>query len=119
MRTGFVHLADVELAPGGDVGAPGAAITAELCGEWDHPPPCPLAPHHTAVLHVGDALQLRIVFAAEPDAETEVRRRIASALSAGELTTPEHATSRWTLRDERPGELTGDEAAHARRLADL
>ena len=30
-----------------DDGAPGAAVTVALCGHWEHPPPCPLAPHHT------------------------------------------------------------------------
>ena len=43
----FVHEAFLSMAPGNDIAAPGAAITVELCGRWEHEPPCPLAPHHT------------------------------------------------------------------------
>lgn len=48
-----------------DVWAPGAAITAGLCGRWDHEPPCPLAPHHVHAERVAGEVHLRILFAAE------------------------------------------------------
>ncbi|KQC37143.1 MULTISPECIES: hypothetical protein [Frankia] len=43
MRRPFAHEFVLVLAPGGDERAPGAAITAALCGRWEHPPPCPQA----------------------------------------------------------------------------
>ena len=49
MRQAFAHDAVVVLDAGGDDRAPGGAITVELCGHWDHEPPCPLAAHHTGV----------------------------------------------------------------------
>jgi hypothetical protein len=54
MRRTFAHYADVDLDPGGADDAPGAAITVELCGHWEHEPPCPVAAHHTAAAREGD-----------------------------------------------------------------
>jgi hypothetical protein len=60
-----------------DDAAPGAAVTVALCGRVEHEPPCPLAAHHTAADRAGDELHLRILFAADPADEPEVRRRTA------------------------------------------
>ncbi|ACL38277.1 conserved hypothetical protein [Pseudarthrobacter chlorophenolicus A6] len=46
MRSAYVHAASLRMEYDGDAGAPGAAITLALCGQWEHPPPCPLAAHH-------------------------------------------------------------------------
>jgi hypothetical protein len=105
------------MGPAADPGAPGAAITLELCGSWEHVPPCPLAPHHTSHERNGDALELRIVFAAEPAQEAEVRRRIDKALAAGSLTGPDGTTTLWSLRVARAGVLSGGELDHAKRIA--
>jgi hypothetical protein len=44
-----VHAATLLMADAAaDAAAPGAAITVALCGSWEHPPPCPLAAHHTS-----------------------------------------------------------------------
>ncbi|MFE1443536.1 hypothetical protein [Streptomyces sp. NPDC058739] len=116
VRRAFVHEAVVLMAADGDARAPGAAITVALCGHWQHEPPCPLAPHHPSARRHGGEVRLRVLFAAAPAAEAEVRRRIEAALSRGRLDGPDGATTHWALRDARPGLLGEDEADHARRL---
>ena len=116
MRQAFVHDAVVTMEPGGDVRAPGAAITVALCGHWEHDAPCPLAPHHTGAQRAGGQVRLRVLFAAEPTAEAEVRRRIEAALSQASLTGPDGVTTRWQLRSEQAGLLRDDEVPHAEGL---
>jgi hypothetical protein len=101
---------------GGDVRAPGAAITVALCGHWEHKPPCPLAPHRTDAQRSGDHVRLRVLFATEPAAEAEVRSRIEAALSQADLTGPDGVTTRWQLRSAQPGLLRNDEAQLAERF---
>jgi hypothetical protein len=123
MKSGYLHLATVIMEPNGggmpapDIAALGAAVTRELCGSWDHEPPCPLAPHHTRPERDGDTVTLRIIFAAEPGNEALVRRRIDSALRPGILTGPDGRTSRWVFLGGGPGVLDPSEAEHAGRLA--
>ncbi|SDS65868.1 hypothetical protein SAMN04489743_0549 [Pseudarthrobacter equi] len=132
MRAAYVHAASLRMGYDGDTGASGAAITLALCGQWEHPPPCPLAAHHTATTRTSAqqnaaqqhgvqqddmTLNLRTVFAAEPEQEGEVRRRIRAALAQGSQTGPEGTTSRWTLLADEAGELTAAERIHAERLA--
>jgi hypothetical protein len=116
MRRAFAHDAVVAVEPGGDERAMGAAITVALCGHWEHEPPCPLAPHHTAVERVGEQVQLRVLFAAEPTDEQEVRSRIRHALSTGFLDGPNGVTQ-WRLHTECAGEVRAQEGEHAARLA--
>jgi hypothetical protein len=104
MRHAYAHDAVLELAPDADIRAPGGAITAELCGHWEHAPPCPLAPHHTAAQRRGAQVHLRVLFATEPDREAEVRTRIGRALAA------------WDVRSCVAGDVRPDERAHAGRL---
>ncbi|MGN7252904.1 hypothetical protein [Arthrobacter sp. SAFR-014] len=79
LRSAYVHLATVAMdaardgMPAPDTAALGAAVTLELCGSWDHPPPCPLAPHHTRPEQKGDTVTLRIIFATGPANEALVR----------------------------------------------
>ena len=120
MTTGprsYAHRAVLALSPGADRRAPGGAVTLALCGSWEHPPPCPLAPHHTAVDGADDALHVRVVFAAAPDDEAEVRRRIEAALGAGGTARPDGSTSHWRLLESGPEELRDDERDLAGRLA--
>lgn len=117
MREVFAHDALVMMDSGADVGAPGAAITVALCGSWEHEPPCPLAPHHTAAEGDGDVVRLRILFAAEPADEPEVRRRIADALATGYVVTPAGDAARWRPVSDAPGQVLPGEAEHGRRLA--
>ncbi|TYB44167.1 hypothetical protein [Actinomadura chibensis] len=116
MRQAFVHDAVVSLEAGGDVRAPGAAITVALCGHWEHEPPCPLAPHHTTAERSGDEVRLRVLFAAAPADEAEVRTRIEAGLSRAGLDGPDGVTTHWRLRTAHPGRLRPDEAAHAAQL---
>jgi hypothetical protein len=116
-RTAYAHDAVVLLDPGGDARAPGGAITVALCGHWDHEPPCPLAPHHTAATPADDdTLRLRVLFAADPEDEGRVRGLIAEALSAGRGTGPDGRVSRWMLKFSGASSVQPDEADHAARL---
>ena len=115
-REAYAHEAVVVLEPGGDARAPGGAITVALCGAWDHEPPCPLAPHHTAAERTDERVQVRVVFATAPADEPEVRRRIEGALSAGFLVGPDARTTRWELQHSAPGWLRDDEADLAEQL---
>ena len=117
MRTAYAHDAVVVLGPGVDAGAPGAAITFAVCGSWDHPGPCPLAPHHTSTSGDGSEVRVRVLFATESDHEADVRGRIVSALSSGRVPTPDGGTASWRLRHHAAGALEADEADHAARLA--
>ena len=112
-----VHRAVLSLSPGADRRAPGGAVTVALCGSWEHAPPCPLAPHHTAVAGPDEAVDVRVVFATAPDDEAEVRRRIEAALSGSGTTGPDGTVSRWRLVETGPDELRDDERELAARLA--
>lgn len=104
------------MEPDADTRAPGAAVTVALCGSWDHEPPCPLASHHSRAERVGDVVQIRILFAAEPVRETEVRDRIEAALSSGRLSHPDGGATAWQLRSSQPGQVSASEADHAEHL---
>ena len=115
MRQAFAHEAVLVMEPGADVRAPGAAVTVALCGHWNHEPPCPLAPHRVSADEDDGALSVRILFAAEPDTEVEVRQLIDQALS-GQLEFPDGFTTPWRLRTSRPSEVSAEETDHAERL---
>jgi hypothetical protein len=81
-RVAYAHDAVVILDAGGDPRAPGGAITVALCGHWDNEPPCPLASRCTDATSGGDDMvELRVLFAAEPDDEPRVRALIGEAAS--------------------------------------
>ena len=112
---GFAIEADVELAPGSDPDAIGAAITVELCGHWEHPGACHW-PHHTAIERLeGRLVTIRIVAAVRPYEDLVVEGRIRRALVAGSL--DERPSATWTLIDARRVELRPDEVELARRIA--
>ncbi|OBG01272.1 hypothetical protein [Mycolicibacter sinensis] len=116
VRRAYAHDAVVVIQPGGSANAPGGAIAKALCGSWDHPPPCPLAPHHVASQVVGDDLVLRVLFAAEAADESRVRRLVGEALAAGELTGPDGLVTKWRLESAAAGRVRPDEEDH---VADL
>ena len=115
MRQAFAHEATLNMDPGADDRAPGAAIAVALCGHWDHQPPCPLAPHRVQAGRTGSQLQVRVLFAAEPEAEQEVRRRIERAL-AGQWRYPAGFSTAWQLQESRPSDVSPAEADQAERL---
>lgn len=118
IRQAYAHDAVVALRPGGSPNAPGGAIAKALCGSWDHPPPCPLAPHHVANHVAGDDLVLRVLFAAEAADEARVRGLIDDALAAGELTGPDGLVTTWLLKSSAAGQIRPDEQDHAVALID-
>jgi len=117
VRKAFAHEAVVAMAADADVRAPGAAVTVALCGHWDHEPPCPVAPHHTAATRDGGEVRLSVLFVATPADEPEVRTRIEAALAAGQSTGPGDVVTAWSLVSSAPGEVSEAERAHAARLA--
>jgi hypothetical protein len=117
VRAAFAHDAVLLMDAAADLAAPGGAVTLELCGSFAHPPPCPVAPHHTRAERRGDGVAVRVLFAAEPAAEDAVRARIDAALAAGFCDGPDGTRTRWTLRRSGAGVVTEAERAHAARLA--
>jgi hypothetical protein len=115
MRQAFAHEAVLVMEPDADVRAPGAAVTVTLCGHWDHEPPCPLAPHWVRAAEDGGELRVRILFAAEPDTEPEVRHLIGLALS-GQVEFPDGFTAPWRLRASRPSDVLAEETDRAEYL---
>ncbi len=104
MRQAYAYqavLTDVD-----DPAAPGAAITVALCGTLDHDPPCPLATHHTAAARDGEAVTLRILFAAAPDRVGQVHGLIDRALEDGP----------WRLVRSGCADVDPADRDHARRL---
>jgi hypothetical protein len=116
VRAAFAHDAVLDMELGGDLAAPGGAVTLALCGAFAHPPPCPLAPHHTRSDRCGEDVAVRVLFVAEPAVAAAVRGRIDEALAGGICTAPDGARTRWTLRSSGPGIVTAEEGAHAGRL---
>ncbi|GAA0939435.1 hypothetical protein [Nonomuraea longicatena] len=116
MRTAFAHEATIVMEAHSDVRSPGAAITAALCGHWEHEPPCPIAPHHTDADRRDGTVRLRVLFAVEAEAEREVRARIDAALAQGTLKGPDGVTSRWRLLNARPGLLHPEDLPHTELL---
>jgi hypothetical protein len=98
---------------GGSPNALGGAITIALCGHWDHPPPCPLAPHYVTNLPDGETVTLRILFATEPANERRARSLIGEALAAGQLTGPDGGVTTWQLSSAAAGSVRPEEEDHA------
>src|SRR5437870_8612006 len=104
MRQVFAHDAVLMMEPDADLRAPGGAVTAALCGHWDHELSCPLAPHHSWADRAGSEVRVRILFAAEPDMKTVIRQRIELAPSRGQLQGPDGVTA-WPLRGSQHSDV--------------
>ena len=116
VRRAYAHDAVVAIHDGASANALGGAITIALCGHWDHPPPCPLAPHHTATFPSGETVTLRVLFATEPANERRVRLLITEALASGQLTGPDGQLTTWQLQSAAAGMVRPDEREHAAQL---
>ncbi len=92
----FAHEVAVQLATDGDPAALGGAVTVELCGHWEHEPPC-LFPHHTESVGRADGYLVHVDFDCAPGEEADVRRRIDAALATGSLTGPDGSVTTWTV----------------------
>jgi hypothetical protein len=86
----------VRLDAAGDTAAPGGAVTAALCGHWEHDGPCRW-PHSTRAIERGGALVLDINVECSPADDDDVRRLVAAALAVGEITGPEGRRTSWQL----------------------
>jgi hypothetical protein len=116
MRQAYAHQAVLIVPPDGNDGAPGAAITAALCGAIEHEPPCPRAAHHTSATRDGDEVRLRILFATAPHRVDEVRGLIDSALAAGTFPGADGVPTHWRTVDSGCARVDREEHAQARRL---
>ena len=63
-----------------------------------------------------DTVRLRVLFAVEPERESEVRSLIGRALASGQQAGPDGRVTTWTLRSSSTGSIRPDEEAHAARL---
>jgi hypothetical protein len=116
VRIAFAHDAVLDMGSEADLTGPGGSVTLALCGAFDHPPPCPVAPHHTRAERRADGVAVRVLFATEASRETEVRARIDQALATGFCEGPDGTRTSWTFRSSAPGTVTEPERAHATRL---
>jgi len=100
----YVIEAQLVLAGDLDPGAVGAAVTAELCGHWEHEGDCRW-PHHSAIDADRAPVRFRTLFVAVDSEASEVRERIERAL---------RGSTAWSVVNlgERPV------AEHERALAD-
>lgn len=114
-RETYVHIATIEPAPGSNLDAIGAAVTAELCGHWEHEPPCRW-PHNNALVAAEPGrVALRTVFVARPDEELNVRSRIDRALHRGALTS-DRGSAVWRTLGSDTRAPDAEESALGARL---
>jgi hypothetical protein len=78
----------------GDPAALGGAVTAALCGHWEHDGSCRW-PHHNEVRQEGDELVVTVRFDAAADEVAEVRAAITRAVASGGLTGPDGRLTTW------------------------
>jgi hypothetical protein len=71
--------AEIELTEGVDPAAVGAAVTVELCGDWQHHGPCRW-PHNNAIDDERVPARFRTLFVANRSEAQAVRDRIEAAL---------------------------------------
>ena len=115
MLAAYAHQATLEMSPDADVDALSVAVALELCGSWQHNPPCPF-PHTTHAKKAGNTVTVRVVFAAESEHVEDLRRRIDGALRTGSVAAPDGTTTEWELRGSAADEVSTSEVARARRL---
>jgi hypothetical protein len=117
MREAFAIEALVTAEQDTDLRALGGAVTLALCGAFEHPGPCPLAPHRTTTERQDQEVAVRVVAACERDRRTEVVQRIEDALASGSVLDPDGVPQRWRFGTSRLTGLRDDERDLADRLA--
>jgi hypothetical protein len=108
-RQAYVHEAVLALDENEDPRRPGAVVTVELCGHWEHEGPCRW-PHHTSATSADDELVVRTTLACEPSEREEVVGRVASALRSADG---------WRVLRAAEVSPTDDERARAERWYDM
>ena len=96
----FVVAADLALEDGIDPASVGAAVTVELCGQWNHPGPCRW-PHNNEIVAGRESTGFRTLFVADQYEEPAIRTRIEDALRGGSGWNVLSVTSRPVAADER------------------
>jgi hypothetical protein len=106
-RVAFVHEAELELGDGTDPAAVGAAVTAALCGHWEHDGPCRW-PHNSRIELADSGANFRTLFLATSTDEMLVRELIERSL---------REETGWVVRRTRSRSVSRAEAPLAGRLA--
>jgi len=81
-RVAFAHEAELQLDDETDPAAVGAAVTAALCGHWEHEGPCRW-PHNNHIKLREPVANFRTIFVAPAVEEADVRERIERSLREG------------------------------------
>ena len=102
----YVIEAELVLAEDLDPAAVGAAVTAELCGHWEHEGACRW-PHHSAIDSERAPALFRTLYVADEDEREVVRACILRALRGAEA---------WNVVALRERPVAASERAHAERL---
>jgi hypothetical protein len=98
--------AELELRPDADPAGPGAEVTVELCGHWDHDGVCRW-PHNSRIETDAFPARLRTIVVVSDDDREEIRRRIEAALRRDD---------RWRVVTFATTAVNDREQALARRL---
>jgi hypothetical protein len=100
-RQAFVCEAELTLPRDTDPAAVGAAVTAALCGDWEHQGPCRW-PHNSHIEPEGDAFAFKTVFVADIVEGADIQKRIGDALRGQEGWTVRRMTGRAVAPSEEP-----------------
>jgi hypothetical protein len=106
-REPHVREAILELARDVDPAEVGAAVTAELCGHWEHEGPCRW-PHNNCIEPDSAPARFRTLFIAPSAEANEVHERIDHAL---------RSAAGWRVLTSRERAVATDELELAKRLA--
>jgi hypothetical protein len=99
VKPGYHHRVEyfIRFAPGSDERGPGAAVTVELCGHWDHDGSCRWA-HLSTITPQKDGAHLLVVEFDASEAEVaRVNSKIEAALARGQLKGPDGHHSVWQV----------------------
>jgi hypothetical protein len=103
----FAIEAKLELRPDTDTRAPGGAVTAALCGQWDHEGACRW-PHNSRIDSSETPTRLRTVVVADDETRNEVVTRIEAGL---------RRDPRWSVLQSKTDSIRPDERPLAQALA--
>jgi mannose/cellobiose epimerase-like protein (N-acyl-D-glucosamine 2-epimerase family) len=101
MAEAFAVVATLALEDGIDPRSVGAAVTVELCGDWDHPGPCRW-PHNNELDAALQPAEFRTLYVADEHEAHAVRIRIEDALRGGSGWRVLSVSSRPVADTERP-----------------
>ena len=91
---------ELELRAGTDTRAPGGAVTAELCGHWEHDGPCRW-PHNSQIDTNAHPARLRTIVVVSDVDRVDVLQRIEAALRRDDRWTLARISVRSTADDEQ------------------